>query len=211
MKKIILSAAIAIISVFATTTAAVSAENAKPDKLTIQTQIANGNYARLMEKFKSGQQLTAEEAATIYYGSALQPGFNAEKQYTAMLEAYNSGNTEKAFKLCEEALEKDPTNLGVLFKAYASAVSSKDAATKAKAPVMQTRLLAICDAIFASGTGVRETSPYVVIRPADIEEFLVKYMQPQSIEGHANVGELFAAKVRLEGIEDDVILYFATF
>ncbi len=210
MKKIILSAAIAIISVFATTMT-VSAENAKPDKLTIQTQIANGNYARLMEKFKSGQQLTAEEAATIYYGSALQPGFNAEKQYPAMLEAYNSGNTEKAFKLCEEALAKDPTNLGVLFKAYASAVSSNDAATKAKAPVMQTRLLAICDVIFASGTGVQETSPFVVIRPADIEEFLVKYMQPQSIEGRANIGDLVAAKVRLEGIADDVILYFATF
>lgn len=209
MKKIILSAAIAIISVFAATT--VSAENAKPDRQAIQTQIANGKYTQLLEKFKSGQQLTAEEAATVYYGSALQPGFNAERQYTAMLEAYQSGNTEKAFKLCEDALAKDPTNLGVLFKAYASAVSSKDATTKAKAPVMQTRLLAICDAIFASGTGVQETSPYVVIRPADIEEFIVKYMQPQSIEGRAKIGDLNAAKVRLEGIDDDVILYFATF
>jgi len=209
MKKIILSAAIAIISVFATAT--VSAENTKPDRQTIQMQISNGKYTRLLEKFKAGQQLSAEEAAAVYYGSALQPGFNAEKQYTAMLEAYHSGNTEKAFKLCEDALAKDPTNLGVLFKAYASAVSSKDATTKAKAPVMQTRLLAICDAIFSSGTGVQETSPYVVIRPADIEEFLVKYMQPISIEGRAKIGDLNAAKVRLEGIDDDVILYFATF
>lgn len=207
MKKFIL-AALAAMSLMLSAPAATAAPVSKE---ALKTQIKSGRYAGLLERYKAGESLTADEAATVYYGSALQPGFNPAVEYTAMLAAYNQGDMARAYRLCEEALAGDPTNLTLLFKAFSSASASVDPAIKAKAPVYQTRLLAICDAIFNSGTGVADNSPYMLIRPSDTDEFLVKYMQPAGILGRARIGQTEAIKVRLDGVADDVILYFSIF
>ena len=206
MKQILIAAIVALSATFFP-----AAYAAAPNHATISQQVKSGQYATLLERYKAGQKLTADEAAIVYFGSALQPGFQAEKDYNKMLAAYNTGQTDNAFRLCEEALATDPTNLLLLYKAYGAAMVSKDSAIKAKAPKMQARLLTVCDAIENSGTGVSESSPYMVIRPSDTEEFLNKYMQPSAINGRATIGNLSAAKVKLDGIADDVILYFSTF
>ncbi len=204
MKRILIAAVVALSAAFSTSAAT-------PTHESVSQQVKSGQYATLLERFKAGQSLTADEAAIVYYGSALQPGFNPDKKYDKMLAAFNSGQTDNAFRLCEEGLKTDPTNLALLFKAYAAAMASKDASIKAKAPKMQARLLSICDAIFSSGNGVSENAPYLVVRPSDTEEFLVKYLQPASIDGRATIGELTAAKVKLDGIADEIIFYFSTF
>ena len=51
----------------------------------------------------------------------------------------------------------------------------------------------------------------MLIRPSDTDEFLVKYMQPAGILGRARIGQTEAIKVRLDGVADDVILYFSIF
>ena len=206
MKQILIAAIVALSSALLP-----AANAATPDRATLSQQVKSGQYATLLERFKAGQTLTAEEASTVYYGSALQPGFKSDKKYDRMLATFNSGDMDGAFRLCEEGLKSDPTNLSLLFKAYAAAMASKDGAIKTKAPKMQSRLLAICDVIFNSGNGVSENSPYLVIRPSDTEEFLVKYLQPSSIEGRATVGELSAAKVKMDNIADEVIFYFSIF
>lgn len=206
MKKIFIAAIVALSTLLTS-----AAYAATPNRETIAQQVKSGQYATLLERYKSGQTLTGDEAATLYFGSALQPGFQPDRKFDKMLAAFNNGETDHAFRLCEEGLATDPTNLTLLFKAYAAAMTSKDQSIKAKAPKMQSRLLTVCDAIFNSGAGVADNSPYQVIRPADIEEFLVKYIQPASIEGRANINDLTAAKVKLDGIADDVILYFSTF
>lgn len=192
---------------------AVNAEGIKPvtERSVIEAATKAPDYTSLLNRFKAGETLPVQDAATVYYGAVLAPGFNAAKEYKDVMEAYASGNVAKAYALAEDALESDPTNLALLFKAYASAAASTDAAVREKAAVYQSRLLQICDLIFSSGLGVTDSSPYVVARPADMEEFLVKYIQPAQIAGRSKVGNLDAAKVVIEGVPDEVIMYFKQF
>lgn len=206
MKRILIAAMAAAATMIAPITS--KAITPKADKTAISAEISSGNYSKNLEKFNSGTPLSEEEATIVYYGSALQPGFNATASTEDIISTFNVGKTDKAFRMCEKALESDPTNLTVLFKAYASAVASNDPAIKSKAPVIQNRILAVCDAIFASGTGVSDASPYVVIRSSDINEFLVKYIQPEKILGQAKIGGLEAVKVSLDNTRDNVIFYF---
>lgn len=205
MKRLILTA---IASLFIAATP-LAASAATPTRADIQSRAAD--YQQLLKRFNDGQQLTTDEYTTVYYGSALQRGFNPAQTYDKMLRAFESRDYASALRLCEDGLKSDPTNLALLFKAFASAMASSDPTTKTKAISFQTRLLGICDAIFNSGSGVTDMSPYIVIRPSDADEFLVKYIQPVKIIGRAKVGNLDAAKVNLEGIADEVILYFKQF
>lgn len=206
MKKLFIAAMMAVATIVAPQ--ASTAATPKADRATISSEISSGRYATAFEKFKSGSPMSVEDATVVYYGSALQPGFNATASVADILNTFNAGQTDKAFRMCEKVLASDPTNLAVLFKAYASAMASNDAAIKSQATAMQNRILAVCDAIFASGSGVTDSSPYVVIRPADIDEFVVKYIQPEKVIGRAKIGSLEAAKVKLDPTRDDVILYF---
>lgn len=209
MKRIIL-AAVAALAIAATPTPAPAQANGpqRPDRESIA---AADNYKELLKDFEAGKNLSAADMATVYYGAALQPGFNADRDYAAVMAAYNSGDMKRAFTLAKEALASDPTNLSLLFKAYASATASSDPDVKSQAEIYQNRLLGICDAIMNSGTGVTETSPCLVIRRSDINDFLVKYMQPSQILGQAQISNLTAIKVRFDSIADDVILYFGIF
>lgn len=207
MKKLILAALTAMAIVAAPATTA----QKKADRATVASELSQSDYATLLKKYRSPEPLDADQYRIIYYGAALQPGFDADKQYTDVNSAYASGDMATTLKLCEKALASDPTNLALLFKAYVAASTSADESTKAKAPEFQNRILGLCDAIFSSGNGVTEESPYVVTRKSDIDEFLVKYMQPEAVTGRAQIGNLEAAKVRFNGIADDVILYFSIF
>mgnify|MGYP001105843609 CR=1 FL=1 len=158
----------------------------------------------LSERFTAGETLQADEAANVYYGAVRRPGFNATADYPDVAKAYSSGDMAGAYRMSKEALAKDPTNLSLLFKAYAAATATNAADARA----FQQRILQICDAIFASGKGVSEQSPYIVTRQGDIDEFLMKYIQPSSVTGRAKLGNLDAVKVTLEGVPDEVILYF---
>ncbi len=205
MKKFLI-ATMAAISIILT-----PAAEGKLNRSQIETQAQSTDYAILLKRFNAGEQLTEAEYATVYYGSALQPGFIAGRQYADIAEIYASGDMGKTLRRCEESLNTDPTNLGLLFKAFAASTLSTDESVKAKAESYRTRINGICDAIFASGTGVTESSPYVVIRPSDIDEFMVKYLQPTAVTGRARIGALDAAKVTFEGVDDEVILYFGQF
>lgn len=209
MKKLFSAATAAFLIIAAPTTQATESQTI--DRDAIETTAKSDDYASLLRHFTDGEQLTPDEIATVYYGSVFQPGFNADMQYPSLTAAYAAGEMTKALRLCEEALAKDPTNLSLLFKAYAAARSSTDATVNTKATIFQNRIIGICDAIFASGSGVTETSPYTVIRPSDIDDFLIKYIQPTAVKGRARISDLDAVKVTLDGLTDDVILYFATF
>lgn len=201
------------IALISCTLPAAHAEGIKPnvDRNTIESASRESGYASLLTRFKSGETLPIQDMATVYYGSALAPGFNPDKRYDDVMTSYDSGNIAKAHELAAAALESDPTNLTLLFKAYASAAASTDPAVNTKASVYQSRLLQICDLILASGLGVTDSSPYIVVRPADMDEFLVKYIQPAQIVGKSKIGKLEAAKVVIDGVPDEVILYFNQF
>lgn len=170
-----------------------------------------GSYSTLLSRFNAGETLTPGEITVVYYGSASQPGFNASATYPAVMNAYNAGDYAKAYSLATKALDTDPTNLALLFKAYACAASMTDPTANAQASKLQNRLLQICDIIFASGQGVTDSSPYMVTRPSDMDEFLSKYIQPTAIRSRATVGGLQAVKATIEGVPDEVILYFSQF
>lgn len=204
MKRILFSAFAAIAIIIA---GAIGATAQTPGK--IKAKVSPQTYAGALARYNSGQPITAEDAETVYYGAADQQGFNPSKTYPDINQAYTSGATDKAFKLCQQALGSDPANLWLLFKAYASAAVSKDNAIKAKAPAIQNQLLAVCDAIFHSANGVSESTPFLVVRASDIDEFVNKYIQPNSILGRAKVGNIDAIKMILVEGEDPAILYFS--
>lgn len=206
MKRSILTfllAAICVSASFAATTRFI------PDRSKISATVRDQSaYKALADRFASGQKLSAPEIATVYYGTALQPAFNPNQSYPDIARTYAAGDYATALSLIWSALAKDPANLYLLFTGYGSAASLGN---QEAASLLQNRLLQVCDLIFSTGTGVSQDSPYLVVRPSDIDEFLIKYIQPKKINGRAKIGNLDACRVDIEGIDNDVIMYFSAF
>lgn len=181
--------------------------NAQIKRDAIAKSVVDGTYDSLLKKYVAGQELTTSQMNVVYYGSSMQRGFNPLATYPEVMSAAAKHDAVETLRLAKAALAKDPTNLALLFKAYASAAS----VAPAEAAVYQTQLLGVCDAIFHSGTGVTDTQPFLVVRPSDISEFLVKYIQPTQILGQTSIGQLEAYKVKMDGIADDFIFYFGQF
>ncbi len=179
------------------------------DRPTISATAAdNESYKALTDRFASGHQLQPQEIAVIYYGTAMQPGFDANVQYTDIARTYAAGDYTTALSLIWKALAKDPANLYLLFTGYGCARSLDN---HEAASLLQQRLTQVCDMIFSSGNGVAQDSPFVILRPSDIDEFIIKYIQPDSIVGRAKIDGLEAVRVTLEGVPNDVIFYFRQF
>ncbi|MCM1347910.1 MAG: DUF4919 domain-containing protein [Firmicutes bacterium] len=179
------------------------------DRQAISSAVSDhGAYKALADRFATGQKLSTSDMAALYYGTALQPGFSATQTYPDINRTYAAGDYTTTLSQVWKALAKDPANLYLLFTGYGAARSLNN---QEAADLLQTRLLQVCDLIFASGMGVSQDSPYVVLRPSDIDEFLVKYIQPTTINGRAKISNLEAVRVNIDGVPDDVIMYFKQF
>ena len=187
------------------------ASAATPDRDAIKSIVKNepARYEALTKRFVKGDAtLSPEEVQIVYYGYADAPGFNPNAAYPALDAAYASYDLTHSLDMARMALESNPVSLPLLFKAYACAVTSPDAAVKATAEGYQTRINQLCDAIFSSGKGVIAESPYMLIRTSDWAPFLKNYLQPQQVMAESKIGDVNAVKVQLEGIDEPVILYY---
>lgn len=206
MKKICMLMAIFAIALCA---------NAQPlNRQTINDAVKQdyARYQALTERFIAGDAtLTPDEVRLVYYGYTANPSFRPNATYPGLQEAYDANDFTKTLDLARLGLSANPVSLPLLFKAYACSTVSLDADTKAKAKVYQTRINQICDAIFESGKGVGSHSPYVVIRSSDIDPFIKNYLQPTAIIDQSKVGSQLAVKMKIEGVPNDVILYFDLF
>lgn len=180
-----------------------------PDRTQIAASMRDhAAYKALADRFASGQKLTASEMGEVYYGAVCQPGFNASVTYPDIARTYAAGDYATTLSQVWTALAKDPANLYLLFTGYGAARSLKN---DEAASLLQNRLLQVCDLIFSTGTGVTSDSPYLVVHPSDIDEFVVKYIQPVKVLGRATLEGCQAVRVNLDNNADDVILYFKTF
>lgn len=170
------------------------------------------HYQQLTERFIAGDpSLTTDEVRMVYYGYRFNPQFRANAMYPGLQEAFDANDYTKTLDMARLGLSANPVSLPLLFKAYACSMMSLDADTKAKAKVYQIRINQLCDVIFESGKGVSSHSPYVVIRSSDIDPFVKNYLQPQVILDQSTLGSQLAVKMKLEGVPDEVILYFDVF
>lgn len=170
------------------------------------------HYQQLTERFIAGDPLlTTDEVRLVYYGYRFNPQFRANAMYPGLQEAFDANDYTKTLDMARLGLSANPVSLPLLFKAYACSMMSLDADTKAKAKVYQIRINQLCDVIFESGKGVSSHSPYVVIRSSDIDPFVKNYLQPQAILDQSTLGSQLAVKMKLEGVPDEVILYFDVF
>lgn len=180
-----------------------------PDRSQIATAVRDhAAYKALADRFASGQKLTAGETGEVYYGAVFQPGFNASVTYPDIARTYAAGDYATTLSQVWTALAKDPANLYLLFTGYGAARSLKN---NEAASLFQNCLLQVCDLIFSTGTGVTSDSPFLVVHSSDIDEFVVKYIQPVKVLGRATLEGCQAVRVNLDNNTDDVILYFKTF
>lgn len=165
-------------------------------------------YSTLLKRFNSGDEsLTPEEVATVYYGSAtLAP--QPSRDYTAINSLRASRRFGEMKPLCIKALDSDPVSLTLLFRLFAAAYNAPEGRDEATVASAGTRINQLCDAIFASGTGVTETEPFHVVSEGDIEQFLLNYVRVDSILGMARQGQLSVAHVKLPGRDEPAYLYF---
>lgn len=165
--------------------------------------------ATLNERFVSGDTtLTVDEVATVYYTTVFAPGYSSRRDYSAINAMRADRRYAEMLPLCEEALKSDPVSLTLLFRTFAAAFNHPDGRKTDLLENARTRVNQVCDAIFASGKGVIEDSPFEVVAEADIEQFLTNYLQVDAILGTANQGELTVTRVRLPGQSEPIFLYF---
>ncbi|MBD5185932.1 MAG: DUF4919 domain-containing protein [Bacteroidales bacterium] len=184
-----------------------TASAARPDLSGIAANVkANpAAYTALLNRFNAPDStLTAEEVATVYYG-APAAGMAPAADYSEINNLRLQRRFADMLALSTEALKADPVSLTLLFRTFAGAYNSNDAATVESARV---RINQLCDAIFASGSGVTEAEPFCVVSEADVEPFLVNYLYVDHIIGMAHQGPLVVAQVQLPGREEPAYLYF---
>lgn len=169
-----------------------------------EVKVDADSYCEALARFTSQTEVSAADAATVYYGSSLQPDFNHKADYVNVINLYSQGDMAAAYDAAVAALATDPANLQLLFKAYACAAVMG----KPEAEALRNRATAVCDAIFASGRGVIQERPFLYTHTADINEFLIKYIGAEKILASSGLGNLYAVKVSLAELPDDVIFYF---
>lgn len=152
--------------------------------------------------------LTKPELAIVYYGQAMVPGYDPDVKYQEVDDAINAGDVSLAMALADEALRRNPVSLPMLFNLYGLSSISEVPALKARCESLQKRILMLCDMIVDTGMGVSPEMPWIVISEADMNELLTKYMQIQSELERTDKGDEKAVKVRFNGVDQDVILYF---
>lgn len=169
--------------------------------------------ASLLTRFEKGDTtLTSSEVADVYYGSVFAPGFvKGGRDYSTINRLRSEGRFTEMMPLCNEALKDDPVSLTLLFRSFAGAFAAPGGRDDTLVNSTRTRINQLCDAIFASGTGVAEDSPFEVVAEADIEQFLRNYIQVGEIIDTAKLGNLTVAKVRLPEQSDPVYLYFRVY
>lgn len=203
---------ICMLMAFIAITMCASAQQLNRQAITEAVKQDYSRYQALTERFIAGDAtLTPEEVQIVYYGYTTNPSFRANAAYPGLQEAYDANDFTKALDMARLGLSTNPVSLPLLFKAYACSAMSLDADTKAKAKVYQTRINQLCDVIFTSGKGVGTHTPYVVIRSSDIDPFIKNYLQPVAVIDQSKVGKQLAVKMKIDGVPDDVILYFDSF
>lgn len=167
-----------------------------------------GERPALLEKFNKGEQLSLDDMAVVYYGQAFVPGKTPAASYPDVDAAYSKKDYPATLTLVDEVLRTNPVALNQLFRGYVCAASSTEPRIKARAESFQNRINAICSVIYATGTGVTNDSPFIVLTKEDGAAFLRNYLQPEGIVDQASIDKLDAYKVKWAGQADPVIFYF---
>lgn len=165
-------------------------------------------FRSLTNRFLIGDTtLTANQKATVYYGHAFTPQYAPEKEYKELDNAYNSGSYGTALVLAEQGLAENPVSLGLTIRALVSATQIPGIAP-AKIATLRSRYNMIGDAILCSGSGITPESPFKVITADDEARVLRNLLQVKEIVDRTTIQGMDAVKVRLEGADDPIILYF---
>ncbi|MCM1336668.1 MAG: DUF4919 domain-containing protein [Candidatus Amulumruptor caecigallinarius] len=167
-----------------------------------------GERPALLEKFNKGEQLTPEDMAVVYYGQAYLPGKSVAESYPDVDAAYAKKDYPATLTLVDEVLRTNPVALNQLFRGYVCAASSTEPRIKARAASFENRINNICSVIYATGTGVTNDSPFIVLSKEDGAAFLRNYLQPEGIVDQTSIDKLDAYKVKWPGQNDPVIFYF---
>lgn len=166
-------------------------------------------FSALTSRFMDADTtLTMSDVAVVYFGHAFTPGYNPTESFPEMMEAYESDDMNLAIALGEQDLRRNPVSLMLLMKLYGACATSQVPRLRNQAPQLQQRILMLCDMISSTGLGVMPESPWCVICESDMEELLAKYIKPQRVIDRSTRGDEEAVKVKIDGIDDDVILYF---
>lgn len=165
-------------------------------------------FRSLTNRFLIGDTtLTADQKATVYYGHAFTPQYAPQKEYKELDNAYNSGSYGTALVLAEQGLAENPVSLDLTIRALVSATQIPGIAP-AKIAALRSRYNLIGDAILCSGSGITPESPFKVITADDEARVLRNLLQVKEIIDRTTIQGMDAVKVRLDGAEDPIILYF---
>lgn len=178
------------------------------DKISAEVSSNRENLLSLTNRFLIGDTtLTLEQKATVYYGHAFTPEYAPDKEYEDVDKAYNSGAYGNALVLAEQALASSPVSLDLTIKALVSATQI-EGVSPTKIAALKARYNMIGDAILASGSGITPESPFKVIAAGDEARVLRNLLQVKEIVERTTIQGKDAVKVRLEGADDPIILYF---
>ena len=165
-------------------------------------------YAPSLKKFEESADHSVATIKQVYYGAALQPGFNPDTVYVDAVNAYARRDYHQAEKLALKGLETDPTNLGLLVRAY----GSRNAVNIGDPTQYQNRCIEIFEAILKSGSGVTPEDPFLVTHKTDAMEFVTRYLQPSSIINTETLADgLFKVTFTYIGNTQPMDIYFGLF
>lgn len=178
------------------------------NQVEVNVSMDPSHYNELLSRFCAADTtLRLDEIATVYYGFPSTINYDPTALYVEVDELFDAKNNSGALSAIREALEIDPVDLELLYKASVASLNTGDPDDLMSCGNFQARFHMLITTIMATGKGYDYDRPFLVIKKRDadaIMEHILGVTDARSAAYENLIGYMF----RFSGNQRDNVLYF---
>lgn len=178
------------------------------NQVEVNVSMDPSHYNELLGRFCAADTtLRIDEIATVYYGFPSTINFDPTALYIDIDERLDANDNTGALALIREALEVDPVDLELLYRASVATLNTGDPDDLMDCGKYQTRFHMLVTTIMATGKGYDYDRPFLVIKKRDADA-IMKHILGVEDARSASYENLIGYMFRFSGNQRDNVLYF---
>lgn len=178
------------------------------NQVEVNVSMDPSHYNELLGRFCAADtMLRLDEIATIYYGFPTTINYDPTALYVEIDERFDAKDYNGALAAIRKALELDPVDLELLYKASVASLNTNDPDDLLACGNYQNRFHMLVTTIMATGKGYDYDRPFLVIKKRDADA-IMEHILGVSDSRSAAYENLIGYMFRFSGNQRDNVLYF---
>lgn len=178
------------------------------NQVEVNVSMDPSHYNELLGRFCAADTtLRLDEIATVYYGFPTTINYDPTALYVEVADRLDANDNRGALTAIREALEVDPVDLELLYKASVASLNTGDPDDLMACGNFQTRFHMLVTTIMATGKGYDYDRPFLVIKKRDADA-IMKHILGVTDARSAAYENLIGYMFRFSGNQRDNVLYF---